>query len=122
MTRVLSTLVLAVACLVGVSTASANFPGDKKEGQKKEKKEGAKKPRKSPEERFKAKDKDNDGKLTLEEFVGKTKKEEAKKKLEAMFKKKDKNNDEALSLEEFKARPERKKRGKKPGKKAPKKQ
>ncbi len=80
------------------------------------KKEGAKKPKRTAEEIFKARDKDGDGKLTLEELKAKVKKPERAARLEKMFKAKDKDGDGALTLEEFKAKPERK--GKKKGKPA----
>lgn len=66
---------------------------------------------KTPEQRFAAKDKDDDGKLSLEEFVGK-KEGEDKEKATKMFGRKDKDGDGSLTLEEFKA-----KAGKKGGKK-----
>ncbi len=61
---------------------------------------------------FKKKDKDGNGSLSLEEFVGKkasddpAKTERAKKAFAA----KDKDNDMKLTLEEFKAMPEKKKK------------
>lgn|GEM_PF-1235260 len=56
---------------------------------------------------FKRLDKDSDGKLTEEEFVGKREGEKADK-AKAQFKKLDKNSDGSLSLEEFKTRPKKK--------------
>jgi Ca2+-binding EF-hand superfamily protein len=58
------------------------------------------KPKLSPEEQFKKMDKDGDGKLTLEEFVGKRTGEKADKAKET-FTKKDKDADGKLTLEEF---------------------
>lgn len=58
------------------------------------------KPKRSPEEQFKRRDKDADGKLSLAEFVGKATGEKATK-AETQFKKKDKNSDGFVSLEEF---------------------
>jgi len=52
------------------------------------------------EELFKARDKDGDGKVTLEEFL-RDKKDQAKSK--KRFFKLDKNKDESLDLDEFKA-------------------
>ena len=60
------------------------------------------------EEVFKKRDKDGDGKVSLEEFVGK-RKDEAKEKAEKQFKRKDKDSDGFLTLEEFKAKPKKKK-------------
>jgi Ca2+-binding EF-hand superfamily protein len=54
----------------------------------------------SKEELFKARDKDGDGKVTLEEFL-RDKKDQAKSK--KRFYKLDKNKDDSLDLEEFKA-------------------
>lgn len=62
------------------------------------------------EEVFKKMDKNSDGKLSEEEFIGK-KKDKALERAKAQFKKLDKDGDGSCSLEEFKAR----------GKKAPKK-
>ena len=61
-----------------------------------------------PEEVFKKRDKDGDGKLSLEEFLGK-RKDEDKVKAEKVFKRKDKDSDGFLTLEEFKAKPKKKK-------------
>ena len=58
------------------------------------------KPKVPPEEAFKKADKNGDGKLSEEEFVGKRSGEKADKAKE-MFKKKDKDGDGFLSLEEF---------------------
>ncbi len=56
-----------------------------------------------PEAQFKKMDKDSDGKVTLEEFVGKKDGEKADK-AKAAFAKLDKNSDGSLTLEEFKDR------------------
>ena len=56
----------------------------------------------SPEAAFKRKDKNSDGFLSLEEFVGKAA-DAAKTKAEEVFKKKDKDADGKLSLAEFSA-------------------
>ena len=108
MSRVLLSMV--VALFVAIGTASAQDAEKKKDGPKK--------PKKTVEEIFKAKDANNDGKLTFDELKGKIKKAEAIEKLERRFKAKDKDGDKALSLEEFKARP---KKAKKPGEKKEKK-
>ena len=57
--------------------------------------------KKSPEEQFKAMDKNGDGKLSKEEYVGTTEGEKKTKK-ESRFAAMDKNNDGFLSLEEYK--------------------
>ena len=79
---------LAFALVLGL--ASPLFAADKK----------ADKP--SPEEQFKRRDKNGDGKIDLAEFKGKAEGEKAAK-AESQFKAKDKNNDGSLDLEEFKA-------------------
>ena len=58
----------------------------------------------SPQDaQFKKLDKDNDGKLTMVEFVAEAKDRPVQKgKMELYFKKLDKNNDGSLTLEEFK--------------------
>jgi Ca2+-binding EF-hand superfamily protein len=61
-----------------------------------------KKAEKTPAERFKALDKDNDGSLSESEIVG-NKTGEAADKAKKMLAAKDKNNDGKLSLEEFSA-------------------
>jgi len=92
---------LAVVVAVGMASAA-----DKEKGAKGDK------PQKSPEERFKALDKNIDGAVSLEEFTAGLKKHNAPQdkieKAEADFKAKDKNNDGKLSLEEFTAKPEKK--------------
>ncbi len=76
---------------------------------------GDKKPKKpNPQAVFKKKDKDADGFLTKEEFVGKAK---DTTKAEAIFSKKDKNGDSKLSADEFTGKPA----GKGGNKKKPKK-
>ena len=62
----------------------------------------ADKPKATPEEAFKKMDKNGDGKVSKEEFIGK-KDGEAKTKAEAAFTAKDKDKDGSLTLEEFKA-------------------
>lgn len=58
--------------------------------------------KKSPEEAFKALDKNGDGKLDLTEYLGNSEGEKKTKK-EDRFKMLDKNNDKFLDLEEYKA-------------------
>lgn len=80
---------------------------------------GEKKPKKpNPQAVFKKKDKDADGFLTKEEFVGKAK---DPKKAESIFSKKDKNGDSKLSADEFAGKPAGK-GGNKNKQKKPKKQ
>jgi Ca2+-binding EF-hand superfamily protein len=67
-----------------------------------EPKKGEAKAKASPEEMFKKLDKNGDGKLSKEEFIGK-KEGEAKEKAEKAFAAKDKDKDGFLTLEEFKA-------------------
>lgn len=87
----------AVALILALGVAAGVSAADKKD-----------KPKKTPAEVFKAHDKNSDGKLSLDEFVGK-KKDQAKEKAEATFKQKDKNNDGFLSVEEFTAAGKKKK-------------
>jgi len=56
--------------------------------------------KKTPEEQFKAMDKNSDGKLDLAEYLG-TSEGEKKTKKEDRFKTLDKDNDKFLSLEEY---------------------
>ena len=60
------------------------------------------KPKPDPEQVFKKKDANGDGKLSMDEFVGKLEGEKADK-AKAAFAKKDKDGDGFLTLEEFKA-------------------
>jgi Ca2+-binding EF-hand superfamily protein len=60
----------------------------------------AQQPKRTPEEQFKRMDANNDGKLTVQEFVGKREGEKAEKAKD-QFKRLDKNNDGAVTLEEF---------------------
>ena len=64
--------------------------------------------KKTPEELFKAMDKNSDGKLSKEEYVGAAEGEKKTKK-EDRFKAADKNNDGFLDLEEYKAAQPKKK-------------
>ena len=65
------------------------------------------KPKRDPEAVFKKLDKNGDGKLSLEEFLGK-KPADKVAKAENRFKAKDTNGDGFLSLDEFKAHAKRK--------------
>ncbi len=97
MTRFWSTvLVLTVACLIGLNASAA----EKKNGE-------AKKPKKTPEEIFQMLDKNNDGKVTLDEFKANKKTPEQLEKAEKAFKKRDADSDGVLTLEEFTAAPKK---------------
>ena len=103
MAKILSwSLVFAVAMFYGSQTGSAQAAQPKA------------KPKASIEQKFKALDKDGDGKVSKKEFVG-LKEGEALQKAEAAFKRLDKNHDGQLTLQEFKA-PKAKKPGKKKAK------
>jgi hypothetical protein len=107
--RVLLSLALAFVVAVGMASA-----------QEAKKKEGGRKPAQTKEDMFKAKDKDGDGKLTLEEMKADCKDAKRIEAIEKEFKAKDKDGDGALTLEEFKASPAKKAPPKKEGvKKAP---
>lgn len=69
------------------------------------------KPKKKPDAaaRFKKMDKDGDGKLSLEEFIGK-REGEKKEAAEKVFNRKDKDSDGSLTVEEFSATPKKKKK------------
>ena len=71
----------------------------------------ADKPKDKPDAaaRFKKIDKDGNGKVSLEEFVGK-KEGDKKTAAEKAFGKKDKDGDGSLTLEEFSAKPKKKKK------------
>lgn len=81
MKKLLSACVIA-ALFVGVSSVSAQD-----------------KPKKA-EDRFKAMDKNSDGKLSEEEYVGDAKDDKAEK-AKTRFARMDTNNDKSLSLEEY---------------------
>lgn len=97
--RLLTMLLAAVFALSVAGTAWAADEAKKKEGEGK--KPAAKKV--SPEERFKAMDKDKDGKLSFDEFKGRATKEETIKEREKQFAEMDTDKDKAVSLEEMKA-------------------
>ena len=90
-------VVLAVLLGFFGTTLSGNAADEKK------KKKG------DPEAVFKKMDKDKDGSVSEEEFVGKREGEKADK-AKTQFKKLDKNSDGKLSLDEFKARGGKKKK------------
>lgn len=76
-----------------------------------EEKKPEEKKKPDPEQVFKKSDKNSDGFLTMEEFLGKRAEDPEKKaKGEKSFAAKDKDKDMKLSLEEFKAMPEKKKK------------
>ncbi len=73
-------------------------------------KEAEEKKKPDPEQVFKKSDKNSDGFLTVEEFLGKRAEDPEKEgQGEKAFAAKDKDKDMKLSLEEFKAMPEKKK-------------
>jgi len=88
MVRLMRWTVALVVVVLGIASAEAAKP--------------AAKPKKSLEQRFSQLDKDNDNKLSLDEFVGK-RADEKKEKATKRFGKLDKDGDKYLSLEEFKA-------------------
>jgi Ca2+-binding EF-hand superfamily protein len=71
--------------------------------------EASKKPKPTPEEAFKKRDKNSDGALCTEEFVGKRAGDKADK-AKKIFAKKDKDASGSLSLEEFTAKVKGKKK------------
>jgi hypothetical protein len=87
--------VLGLALSVGGAAAFAQDGQSKKAG-------GGKKLQ-SVEQVFKARDKDHDGKLSKEEFLGKVKDPEHLKLLEGRFKSMDADGDGSITFEEFKA-------------------
>ena len=89
----------AIAIFILAQVPNLASADDKGKGEKK---------KRDPAAVFKKLDKDSDGKLSLEEFVGK-RKDKAKTKAEARFKKLDKDGDSAVSLEEFKSGGKKKK-------------
>ena len=87
MRRFLTSMFVAL-CVVGLGYSAASAQD---------------KPKPTPEERFKKADKNGDGKVSEDEFVGKKTGEEADKAKE-IFKKKDKDGDGFLTLEEYSAK------------------
>jgi Ca2+-binding EF-hand superfamily protein len=102
MSKLFSAMFVAILALGVCGAFAADKAADK----------GAKKPAKSPEEMFKILDKDGDGFVTKEEFLGKVKPEQ-KEAREKQFTAKDKDKDGKISKDEFLAAP-----AKKGGKKA----
>lgn len=76
------------------------------------KKDAPQKPRPNPEELFKKLDKNNDGKVTLDEFTAMAKEKEMKERMEKRFKMLDKGNKGYLTLDDMKNAPPP---GKRPG-------
>ena len=77
----------AIGCFLGSDVLAAQAKGKGKQ---------------TAETKFKALDKNNDGKVTPDEYIG-LKEGEAKEKALKTFQKLDKNRDGSLSLEEYKA-------------------
>jgi Ca2+-binding EF-hand superfamily protein len=82
------------ACVFGLSFSSA-LAADKPKGEQ------------DPEAVFKRMDKNSDGKITLEEFLGKREGDKAEQGKKA-FARLDKDSDGNVTLEEFKARGKKK--------------
>jgi Ca2+-binding EF-hand superfamily protein len=87
--------ILGLALCIGGTTAFAQTGHSNKAGTGKKQKD--------VEQVFKAKDKDHDGKLSKEEFIGKVKDPERVKLLEGRFKAMDADGDGYVTLDEFKA-------------------
>jgi hypothetical protein len=87
--------ILGLAFCIGGGMAFAQDGNSKKAGT-------GKKPQ-NVEQIFKAKDKNHDGKLSKEEFIGKVKDPERVKLLEGRFKAMDTDGDGYVTLDEFKA-------------------
>ncbi len=79
-----------------------------------QKAEMAKKRAEAVEKMFQARDKDGDGKLTLDELKGKSDKPEAAARAEKLLAAKDKDGDGAVSKAEMTARPQRQRGRNKP--------
>ena len=99
-----------IACLVLLSLVAGTFAKGAAEGD-------AKKKARDPGAMFDKKDADGDGKISIDEGVGK-KKEAAADKMKAVFTKKDKDGDGFLSKEELLAKGGKKPKGEKKKKKA----
>ena len=87
-----------VALMISASFALA-AEGEKPKGGK---------PKLPPEEVFKKKDTNADGKLSKDEFLAGAKDDAAKAKMDTQFTAKDKDKDGFLSLDEFKPAPKKK--------------
>jgi hypothetical protein len=86
--------ILGLALCIGGTTAFARDGHSKKPATGKQR---------DAEQVFKAKDKDRDGKLSKEEFIGKVKDPERVKLLEGRFKAIDADSNGYVTLDEFKA-------------------
>jgi hypothetical protein len=95
--------IVALVLSIGVGTAFAQGKQGKRQGPPKGKP--------NIEEVFKTKDKDHDGKLSKEEFLGNVKDPEREKAVEARFKAIDTNNDGFITLDELKAAMEKRGQG-----------
>ena len=85
------TCLVVTGALAGVCSFASAQEEDKKKGP-------------NPEQRFKQLDKNGDGSLTKEEFIGNAKEDKAKG-AERRFAAADKNSDGKVTLEEYKAMP-----------------
>lgn len=104
MKRILT--ILSALVVSAVFATAEDKPANPATGDAKPAAPAGEKPKRSPEEMFKKKDKDNDGALSKDEFLAGAK---DATKAEEGFKRKDKDNDGKLSKEEFAAHGAKKK-------------
>ncbi len=90
-----------IFAILGLALSVGGISAFAQDGQSK--KAGSGKKLQNVEQVFKARDKDHDGKLSKEEFLGKVKDPERVKLLEGRFKAMDTDGDGYVTLDEFKA-------------------